>query len=276
MIGHEYYGCFNNITDFTNKFNADQQNKLFVFLDEVGDTSKGCAEAHNIIKSKTTERTIRIEVKGSEAYSVNNYARYMSASNYENNMRIEADDRRFICLHLNPKRKGDYDYFKLVFDEINNMESCISAFSYFGTRDISKWNPKRIPNTKLKQTQKLHALPVVSFLINLFNKNIELDEPHKSRFDESEDDKYKEIIISAVDLYQIYSIECKKNNEPTRPKKYFMKDLENMKIERSKAVCFKNEQGQKVSIKGFKWSSSYIQQCIATATGTPEFKIYED
>jgi len=282
LVGSEYYMMYNNIHDFTNKFNGDQQGKLFVFLDEVGDNTKGGQEVHNIIKNKTTEKKIRVEIKGKEAYMINNYARYLSASNFENNLRIEADDRRFLCLHLSDTEKNNPKYFKPLFDEIQNKESKITAFNFFATRNITQFIPAVIPNTKLKNAQKLQALPVVQFLIDLFNKNIDHEEISKSRFKLKDDDdispnsSFEEIIIGGVDLYKIYNQYAREASEKPKARKYFYGDLYNLGLPNIKAICWKNkDSGDKMSVKGFKLTAKAVEQCIAHTTKNPDFKLLE-
>lgn len=279
LVDKQHYMMYNNIKEFTNKFNGDQQGKLFIYLDEVGDNTKGGQEVHNMIKNKTTEEEIRIENKGQKGYLVNNYARYMSSSNFENNLRIEADDRRFLCLHVSDKHQADRVYYKPIGDGIKDLDTMAAAFKYFATKDISNFDVAVVPNTNLKNRQKEQALPIIQFAKDMFANEAREEgfqfEVDKVNVSEMEDDKavFDTIKISGTLLYKIYVDHQKESGEKPKAKKYFYSDLKVLGLpDKAKAVAWRVD-GKVRSVKGFKLTYSEVEKGIQMFTKNPDFKL---
>jgi hypothetical protein len=279
LVDKQHYMMYNNIKEFTNKFNGDQQGKLFIYLDEVGDNTKGGQEVHNMIKNKTTEEEIRIENKGQKGYLVNNYARYMSSSNFENNLRIEADDRRFLCLHVSDKHQADRVYYKPIGDGIKDLDTIASAFKYFATKDISNFDVAVVPNTDLKNRQKEQSLSIIQFAKDMFANEARKEgfqfEVDKVNVSEMEDDKavFDTIKISGTLLYEIYVDHQKESGEKPKAKKYFYSDLKVLGLpDKAKAVAWRTEDKVR-SVKGFKLKYSEVEKGIQMFTKNPDFKL---
>jgi len=272
LVGIQHYMIFNNIDDFVAKHNSDQQGKLLIFLDEVGDNSKGSHKVHNIIKSKTTEKRMKINPKYIAPYMINNYARYISASNFENNLRIERTDRRFLCLEVSSEKLNDISYFKPLYKELNNIEFKKIAFKYFATRDISNFEPSKIPNTKLKNKQKMSQLQTVQFLIDLFNKGLER-ECYRGEFIENKDESgYDKITIGKSDLYKLYVDWVKEGNDVLRRKTHFSKDLEKMGLSNGqKSYRIKDSCGDNCVVRGYKITAYDLEQKIKKYTKNDDF-----
>ena len=274
LIGDSYYGMYNSIKDFTNRFNSDQQGKLLILLDELSDSVKGGNEVHNQIKNKTTDNTLRIEPKGRQAYYIANRARYIAASNSAYNLRIEQDDRRFFCLEVSPKDKNNISYYTPLYREINDIEFRKSAFKFFMDRDISNFHPEIIPFTKLKQEQKLQSQPIVQFIQDIFNREHDVVEPAKSLFvDDAERKIYTQINIGATDLYKIYSEWCRECNEKPRAKKYFYNDLELTGIPKRKNVCWMDADLKAVTVVGFKLARDDVENLFKKYLHNTDFTL---
>ena len=282
LVGVQQFAMYANLGDFVNKFNADQMGKLFIFLDDLSDSTKGGQEAHNIIKSRTTERTIRIEPKGARAFEINNYARYMSASNFQNSLRIEADDRRFLALHVSNENKNDSKYYKPLYGEINDNDAMGCAFLYFSTRDITTFNPAIVPNTELKQQQKEHGTPIIEFMRHLFLNDIKNADIHLYNkiklispaimLPINTDVLYDTIKISGCDLYESYQAYQVMTGEKAKPRKYFYADLELLGFEnKPKRVSWFDTDKLRVNVRGYTLNISKIERVIRINTNTPDF-----
>ena len=278
LIGDLYYNMFNSIKDFTNKFNSDQQGKLLILLDELSDTVRGGQEVHNIIKNKTTEDQIRIEIKGREAYLVSNRARYIATSNSENNLRIEADDRRYFCLHVNEADKASTAYYEPLYAEFQDIDNRATAFKYFAEMDISKFDIKKIPNTELKNKQKLQALPLVDFMRDLFNGEIAVQYEDKVKLEPEirpDEGHYTDIWISGMSLYKLYEQYARDAGEKAKPRKYLYSDIKIFGLPDKPAPISFRDGGAIVSIKGYKINAGDVQNSIRTYLKNPMFQLLE-
>jgi hypothetical protein len=154
------------MSDFLNKFNKEQQGKLFIRLNEISSKGEG-HKAHNILKGKIDERKLRVEPKGLEAYEISNYANYIGFSNHKDTMIIENSDRRFVCIAANNRMCNNRKYFAPIWAEIADKGAMMDAFDYFNNLDVETFIVEPLPNTQYKEEQKLNNLPsAYRFLID--------------------------------------------------------------------------------------------------------------
>jgi hypothetical protein len=217
LISSQYYLVCNDLESFVGKFNVNQQGKLLIVLDEIGDNIKGGQKIHNILKNKTTEPLITIEPKGLMAYSIKNYSRYIFTTNNKNNLRIEASDRRYVMLAVNNDHANEQGYFTNMFEMLDDGKQMADAFQYFATYDISKYSPSKIPDTQYKTEQKVASIQAVDFLRAYANGDI-----YNGKDDDSDTTSK---IIKTMAMYKSYVEYCNVTNEHMKSKKYFMEDM---------------------------------------------------
>ena len=164
IIGSHYqYADSPNL--LTGRFNGAMENKILVFADEAFFGSK---EATDRMKAKITERYTTIERKGIDVISVPDFARIVMASNKENLVRIETDERRYLFLEVSEEHKQDLGYFKPLREQINNGYLAPRLLHYLLNRDISAFVPQDVPKTKALLEQKLDNLePVDRFILHM-------------------------------------------------------------------------------------------------------------
>jgi hypothetical protein len=160
MIGVKYSIDFLSIDNFFNNFNFEQEAKLITLINEVCEGGFGSEsfKRHNEYKGRITGKTLRIEKKGIDAYTINSYSRYINFTNFDRSMLIENTDRRFVMIKSNSEKAGDTIYFKPLFDSLEDIDFIKSAFSFFAHRDISLFNSHKGPNTAFKDESKLSSL----------------------------------------------------------------------------------------------------------------------
>lgn len=279
IIGEQYSGYYDNLTDYTNKFNSQQNGVLFTFLDEIGDTSKTAARSnvHEILKSRTDNDTIRIEPKGFEAFTVNNYTRNVFATNFRNNLRIENDDRRYVCLQVSEVHKNNSEYFKPLWEYVDNKDCLIDAFYYFAHRDISNFVPHgtgNVPITDFKIEQKLQNEPVIEFLCDVYNCEYNI-QGYRDIVVTMEDNTIKVLKIKVKTLYHIYERWCESNG--TRNKlslKFFKERLKKYGIKtRQSYKEGMKEDGRNIIAKGINTSYTELEQLIGIYLKYPKFKV---
>ena len=140
------------------RFNSAMENVILLFADEFFAGSK---EATDKMKGEITEKTSLIERKGVDSIPVRSYSRVIMASNHDNIVAIEKDERRYLYLEVSEQRKQDHEYFDL-------LQSCYRAegfhsklLNYFLSVDISGWHPRNVPKTKALGEKKIDNLDTI-------------------------------------------------------------------------------------------------------------------
>ena len=134
-----YVGEFASIDDINKQFNSHLANKLLICGDEITARAKN---VHDKLKSFITQKTQLIEMKGFEAYSINDYSNLIFTTNNEGAFKYEDGDRRFLMIHVQEKRLNDAN---LGFDSTDLFESyedeeCLRQLYYFLKNYKMKYN----------------------------------------------------------------------------------------------------------------------------------------
>ena len=148
-----------NISLVTGSFNAALERAYIVFLDEalfVGDR-----RASDRLKSLVTEPDILINEKFQPARQIKSYHRFIAATNAEHFKNTEHDDRRDFTLRVNESRKGDHQFWRDLYHEIEN--NGVEALVYdLLAMDLSDFNVRKKPSTKELIEQKLLSLSPIA------------------------------------------------------------------------------------------------------------------
>lgn len=139
----------------TGNFNALVENRILIFADEFFAGSKRDTDQ---LKGLITEKTTKIERKHIDGIIVPSFSRLIMASNHENIVSIEKDERRYLYLEVSEERKQDHDYFEALRRIIDGPKFIGQLLQFLLERDISEFNPRRVPQTKALGEQKLDNL----------------------------------------------------------------------------------------------------------------------
>ena len=146
------------------KFNKSMENKILVFGDEFFSGSK---EASDKLKGKITEETQTIERKRIDTIETPDYARVILASNHENIVRIEMNDRRYMFLEVSNEVMQNHEYFGQLGALVKDETFCSMLADYLLKRDIRGFNPRVVPKTEGLARQKLDNLePLDKWLLH--------------------------------------------------------------------------------------------------------------
>ena len=104
MIGHHYFYA-GNPEAVAGKFNSHMENTVLAFADEAFFADK---KAANALKSMITEPVQSIERKNVDLFMTASYSRIIMATNHENAIRVETDDRRYFILQVSEDKKGNH------------------------------------------------------------------------------------------------------------------------------------------------------------------------
>jgi Family of unknown function (DUF5906) len=149
--------AISNPKHLTGTFNAHLRDCVFLFADEcffAGD------KAHvGTLKALITEPTLTIEGKYQNAIEVPNFLHLLMASNEEWVVPASLDSRRWLVLDVLGIRAGDHAYFDGIYEELNNGGYKAMLHELL-KRDISEFNPRKVPNTIGLEEQRKLSLPV--------------------------------------------------------------------------------------------------------------------
>ena len=136
----------------TGKFNNVLENKLLTICNEIQNYG-GNFKQNDKLKSILTDTQQIIEPKGQDAYTINNFSRFMLLTNNDWIAKIEHDDRRYCCIEVSDKRKGDLEYYKKVAEAYQDKRVQNMFFNFFTRYKITE-NLRKPPMTKLKSQMK--------------------------------------------------------------------------------------------------------------------------
>jgi hypothetical protein len=141
-----------NSRHVSGNFNAHLVDVLLLFLDEA--FWAGDKQGEGVLKALITEKSIPIEPKGVDLFSVPNRLKIIIASNSDWVVPASGDERRYFVLDVSSARRGDLDYFDKLHKALAIGET--SAFlQYLQTMDLSNFNVRGVPHTKGLNKQKL-------------------------------------------------------------------------------------------------------------------------
>ncbi len=141
--------------DLVAKFNSDQENKLFIFGDEIKGSNRDSADD---LKDLITRTRIKIEPKGKNKYTVSDYANYIFTTNNNQVFKVTLNDRRYVLVPCTDKLKSRAYYINL--SNILEDDDVIQEFdNYLSSLDLSEYIPQEIPMTEYKKEVILYNLP---------------------------------------------------------------------------------------------------------------------
>ena len=156
IIGKHQYNIVNDLKRFQGHFNSIRENKVLHIFNECTNVmkSKVCWDK---IKS-LIDADVIIEPKGQEPYKSEDNAGCIFLSNNGAvtgcPVKIDNDDRRYACVLMSEKRKGDTEYFGRLAKAVKDDRIRQLFFTFLVNRDISSWKMADIPQTDLKRKFK--------------------------------------------------------------------------------------------------------------------------
>lgn len=145
------------------RFNNLLENCILLFADEFFAGSKKVTDT---LKGMITEKTTTIERKGIDTIEVNSFTRMIMASNHENIVSIEKDERRYFYLEVSEHVKQNAEYFDRLHNAIGEDEAQQTLFAgkllaYLSDVDLTGYHPRQVPKTDALKLQKLDNLDAV-------------------------------------------------------------------------------------------------------------------
>lgn len=171
ILNHKYYLNEDNIDLIFGKFNQSIENKLLVVINETsgGDTFNKI----NRIKNAITREINIIERKGIEAYENKNNILFIFLTNNEVAMKIDINDRRFICIDCDSSIAQNKLYFDELYKDFDNNDIAIAFYEYLLNRNIEGFDfIKDRPDTNFYKSLREHNInPFLKFIESEYEEN---------------------------------------------------------------------------------------------------------
>ena len=175
LFGQRYIFETGDIEDITKNFNSQLSGKLLV----VGDELIGYAgfKKSDLIKNLMTAPTINITKKGLDSVSEKSFHSFIFTTNNIETLRLSKNDRRILVVAISSAMMGNFAYFKELKKEMNDLDNIKAFFDFLMGYDISEFDFRKAPITKLKQEMIIAQLDEVYdwFLSYVEGKTIEGD-----------------------------------------------------------------------------------------------------
>ena len=92
---------------------------------------------------------VLIEQKGVDRRTAPFYGNVVVFSNEVHCVQVTRDNRRHVIFEVNTEKCNDTEFFQSIYKELESVEVLQSAWNYFLARDVSDWDFRKIPETKL-------------------------------------------------------------------------------------------------------------------------------
>jgi hypothetical protein len=153
ILGAEHFLGVRNVDAVTGSFQEDKvKTNLLTFLDEA--TFAGDKRQAAILKGLVSESVRRWEAKFVNPIRIANHSNYIVASNYDQIVYVEEDDRRWFCLEVDSKYSGTQTpESKLYFDKLLAVPTDAFAKALY-EHDLTGFNPRAPPSSSYQRHQK--------------------------------------------------------------------------------------------------------------------------
>ena len=164
IMGKRYVYDTADVEKIVGRFNGNIAGKLMVVLNEA--SGKDNNQVLDKIKDIVTRTEVTIEHKGIDPFEVEDYCNYCFTTNNIKPVAVTSDDRRFQVIECSDKYKGDTEYFKKLYNYINDKPTIYTFYKYLLEKDISNFNPEadRVVTDATKDLHVLNQEPVEMFL----------------------------------------------------------------------------------------------------------------
>ena len=146
---------FNRMSQFTSVFNSLYEKALWVCLEEVTCESKNSLKQFSgLLKDVTSQTSCTLEKKGQDKVVCDFRGNILIFSNQFNCISVSRDCRRNCVFETNNGKCNDKEFFDKIYEELSDLETMRSAFKFYATRDIEKFDYRKYPKTKLLERLK--------------------------------------------------------------------------------------------------------------------------
>lgn len=110
------------------------------------------------LKSRITDPTALVELKFRQPYQIEAFERFWFNRNSPAAVPITFDEARYFVLHVSDERANDHDYFAAIRQQLYHEGGLAAMIHELKTRDISKFNVRRPPQTKARTAMVIEMM----------------------------------------------------------------------------------------------------------------------
>ncbi len=153
-----HYLAIHRLEQLTGRFNAHLREAFLIHANEA--VWEGRASDIGALKGIITDPYFTIEHKGVDAIRLPNYRRLIVASNSDQPVAMDMDDRRFFVRRVSDDRVADRAYFRRYFRWLKRggREALLHALLH---ADLAGFDPRRMPHTAEAFAMKLRGASTV-------------------------------------------------------------------------------------------------------------------
>lgn len=155
LLFRNHYVTIANKEQMLGKFNQHQERCLLLHMQEGFWAGDKAGESQ--LKYLITSPVQQIEPKGMNSFPIQSVLRLFISSNERWVVPATDDERRFFVLNASERRRGDYDYFAALRDEMNGGGPA-ALLDYLLKIDLSNFEIRAVPDTAALGEQKLEGL----------------------------------------------------------------------------------------------------------------------
>jgi hypothetical protein len=137
------------VDELVNKFNNSLQGKVLYVANEIPLVKDEFNTTFEKLKNVITGSSLRIEQKGKDSYEVDNLLNIIATTNNSYSFKISKMDRRYLPFEVNNSKRGNLQYFKDLYDCLNNDDVACNVMKYLLDYEGVVLHP--IPMTALKE-----------------------------------------------------------------------------------------------------------------------------
>lgn len=165
IIGRAYSSKIDSVDSIAD-FQTSVINKTCVVFDEVEKTIQS-KSIESKIKTLITQRSHFANEKYKLQKTLYSFCNLIFMSNKtESTLEMDEDDRRFFILYISDAKKGDYDYFKILHDDVYDKEKIQDFVNLLYTYNVKDFNFRKIPQNNFAKEVKCQN-PVDLFVKSL-------------------------------------------------------------------------------------------------------------
>lgn len=170
-ILRDYFTAVMTAKELMSQFNVKLSGKFLTFVDEA--TWRGNKTEDGILKRLIGSPTMTVEEKFGRQYNIQNYSRYLIASNNDEAVAVEKGNRRYAIIEASSELANDLAFFKPIVKEVNTGREIGRFSDYLMERNIEDFNPFLIyEDGKSGVTAKITSQGIVGeFWFDLFFEN---------------------------------------------------------------------------------------------------------
>jgi Mesyanzhinovviridae DNA primase len=158
IFGHlwgPHYMVVSNSSHLVGNFNAHLRDVCFLFADEA--FFAGDRKHRSVLRSLITDELLPLESKGVDVEMGHNYLHVMMASNERHVIPAGEDERRYFMVDVAKGNHQDSEYFGKLLAQMESGGYEALLYTLL-SRDIKKFNVRKVPKTEALQEQKLFSL----------------------------------------------------------------------------------------------------------------------